>query len=116
MSGPVKRARLQLASPEWLDALPLSVEGVEGGAWLRLNRPAPLEVRVWLQPIEKGVIIERVEGALTHLYARVVAVNKQLRVDVDIGFPVSVPGPLLRSLEQVIVPSWTRAVAESLSR
>jgi hypothetical protein len=115
LSGSVKRARARLLGSDWLSLLPVAVEATDDRAWLRWTRPVPLAIHVQLVPHDQGVRLQLLEGPLTRLTVTLTAFSKQLAVDVQVGFPVPVPGALLRSLEHELVPAWAAAVARSVA-
>lgn len=104
-------ARATEPSSEWIDA---EVRPAPGGWWLAFPGPIPLSIRVQLTGEEDGVQVQLVEGDLA-------GVSGRLRlepdgdgtiadVELDLTFPGSVPGTLLRELDQRVFPRWFRSL------
>lgn len=109
-------ARARLVDParwSWLGGL---VESAPNGCRVAFEDPLPVTLRLELTPVEEGVQLRLIEGDLTDL-SGTVEISKyrrgcRVRATIDLTFPVSVPGTLLRQLDQAVFPRWGQALAD----
>jgi len=87
---------------------------------LTLRAPRQLRIRLAVEPTPTGLRLALVEGDVSTASGELDVSGKgrasRLALDLDLEFPVRVPGALLRELEEETLPRWLAALAEALSR
>ncbi len=104
--------------PEWMEGLQ-SVEVVRPGAHaevvLVFGNPRQFSVRMDIDCQDGGVFCSLIEGEVTGVQVdlRIEPGSKgsQIRWDIYLHFPLTVPGALLTELRTSVVPRWSRALA-----
>ena len=98
--------------PQWLHG---QVEQTLEGVHLRLEGPPTVRVHMAVEHQPDGVRMTLLEGAVVSRLNVKITVHEddegaRLTWDIEASFPLSVPGPLLREIDQVWVPKWSRAL------
>jgi hypothetical protein len=87
---------------------------------MALRAPRELRMRIAMEPTDTGFRFALVEGDVSAASGELTVSGKgkqsRLVLDLELEFPVRVPGALLRQLEEETVPRWLAALADSVSR
>lgn len=118
--APVEAVRERLRSVgswTWTHA---QVVPADRGWWLRFDAPVPVAVRVQVDEQPDGVSLSLVEGDLAELSGQLHVKpadggGSEVRLELDLAFPVVVPGTLLRELDGRVFPGWLAALVAAES-
>ena len=110
------QARLRDVS-QWSWVSADQIAPAPGGCTLGFDGPVPVRIRIEVDPTEDGARLRLVEGDLADLTGEISVTATEsgcrVRVTLDLAFGVSVPGTLLRQLDQRLLPAWSQALADA---
>ncbi|MBW2255304.1 MAG: SRPBCC family protein [Deltaproteobacteria bacterium] len=86
---------------------------------MALQAPRQLQLRIAVEPTDTGFRFALVEGDVSTASGELTVSGKgrksRLVLELELEFPVRIPGALLRELEEETLPRWLAALADSVS-
>lgn len=79
---------------------------------LHVATPRQVRLRLALRALADGYAFSLIEGDVAEVRGSLTASDTQVCLDVDLRFTVTVPGALLRELQQCVLPRWQRSIAD----
>jgi hypothetical protein len=117
VQAPVEQVRAALREPQrwpsWVPGLSEVVAVPKGGGRheveIRLRGPRPFRARLEVAPFEEGVRFDLIEGDASALRGEIRADGAAdgcvAAAEVDVAFPLAIPGALMAELE-LVLPRW----------